>query len=145
MGDRCYVRVTFRESDTPKVNEILGGGENPFDELEDDGRPGVVVGIAFEANYGWVEEMLLLARAGVPFQVYNGAGSEYGDGLGVSTGDGKIVEAGADMNGYIIARIDPKTGDPVPDDLQAARAFIAAEKKVGELFGAAGSPAGASS
>lgn len=135
MGDRCYVRVTFRESDEAKINEVIGAGESPFNERDID-RPGVLFGIAFEANYGWSSELSELAKAGVPFIAFNDAGGEYGPGLTAAI-DGDIAEVDASPEGEIVVRFNRETGEPGPGSLTYAKAYLAIEQRVEEALDAA--------
>lgn len=135
MGDRCYVRVHFRESDEPTINKILGYGESPFEEREID-RPGVLLGIAFEANYGWCAELTELAKTGIPFIAFNDAGGEYGPGLTASI-DGEVAEVDASPEGEIVVRFNRETGEPGPDSIAYAQTYLAIEKRVEEALDAA--------
>ncbi len=135
MGDRCYVRVTFRESDEPKINKILGYGESPFDERDID-RPGVLFGVAFEANYGWSAELTELAKTGIPFIAFNDAGGEYGPGLTASI-DGEVAEVDASPEGDIVVRFSRETGEVGPGSLTYAKGYFAIEKRVEAALDAA--------
>lgn len=130
MGDRCYLSIYWKKSDTEKLlaTEVFAATtlESIFDEVEEEGEQ--MHGVVFEANYGWWTELTELAKAGVVFHGWHDAGGTYGDGVFCSW-DSEYFEAEAlyDWTGPAVA-LD-EDGNPIPSGLARARAYLAAFKK----------------
>jgi len=99
MGDRCYLEIEFSRNDLPRFNEILK--DKLWDGVfwdEENGDELKVVAVVYEANYGWYDEIRALARAGLTFTVYHGAGGAYGPCV-YACYKGDLVGCSADCDG----------------------------------------------
>lgn len=101
MGDRCYLQITFRESDRETVGRIMG----TFD-TEDCNENETVTADQLEVNYGALREREELAMAGVPFEGYHdGCAGAYSEHCFASAG-GVMVEC-LSLDAQPVARIKP--------------------------------------
>lgn len=131
MGDRCYLRMRFLESDLEKVSEILGE-KLDADEMEEE--DGALVYIDEESNYGLGSAREALAKADVIFDGNHEAGDDYPkcEFCGI---DGQSLELEGEDN-FPWARVgyNLDTGQVDWKAVEEARAFYAARAKVKASF-----------
>lgn len=102
MSDVCSFEMIILKKDKERVDKIM------FDEVvewseeddNDDNENGTVTLFEDEANYGYYEQCRDLAKAGIAFFGYNGAGSGYGQGV-FACYDGHLAEANAIEDGPV--------------------------------------------
>lgn len=129
MGDRCYVRLTVREVDRLTVDDVFGDGA--FEE-ETPIAHGCIELIHSEMNYGGYSHLEHLAARGVPFTAFNGAGGDYGEGLTVSTGDGRIYCADCHDGGPVVS-LDV-FGEVPAERMKSARQFCWMQAKADAIL-----------
>lgn len=119
MGDRCWLSMTFKTSDLPVFEEVLGKG---FWNERDENGDGVTVHVC-EANYGWYEERLKLAKRGITFWGSHGEGDEYGAATFVAHA-GEYEEVEAIHDGSPVVRVEAP-GIATKADMNGVRNYFA--------------------
>lgn len=99
MGDACNFDMVILKEDKEKVDKIMFGEAVGWPEEEDNGD-GTITLVEYEANYGYHNQCRKLAKAGIVFSGYNGAGGGYGQGV-FACYDGHLAEANAIEDGPI--------------------------------------------
>lgn len=99
MSDYCNFDMTILKKDKEKVDEIMFGSIVRWPE-ENDNEDGTVTLVEYEANYGYYDQCRNLAKAGIIFSGYNGAGGGYGQGV-FACWYGHLVEANAIEDGPV--------------------------------------------
>ena len=133
MGDRCYLTLYWKTSDTKKFLKALnregcGDGLDPsgyFDEI-DQTEP-TSRGSVEEANYAWCAELTRIAKRGIVFHGNHSEGGEYGPFVFVSWG-GRYYENETDRDTTPTVGLDDD-GNPFPNQLAQARRYLWAIKK----------------
>ena len=111
MGDRCYLEVTMAEKDRERFERLVikdkpSWGPNFWNEswVEDD----VFTGTLEEVNYGFYEELGMLAAEGCKFYGFQGAGGSYGAAKFVSVNN-VVCYVQVDEQDNIVVPINLKT------------------------------------
>lgn len=108
MGDRCWMRMCFRKSDSRKIADILGADVEGqvFDELNEHEHANYVEGQINEMNYGGLRPREEMTKAKIPFYGCHGPGYEYTEYVFASF-DGEMVDIPAlDATEPVIAIAD---------------------------------------
>ena len=97
MGDRCYCWGYVRRADWPRFQELTEADESPHLVQ----RPGLVSFDVQDANYALHRELEKAAAGMLAFYAFNDRGDTYTSGVAVSAGDGVLLTADTDANGYV--------------------------------------------
>lgn len=130
MGDRCYMRLEFRECDKALVIEHLGVEENYFEATD---RPGIFEVVEEQADGGLTDAREALAEAGVPFIGWHGAGEQY-DSFEFAAADGVMVEAPCLYDSGPVVTLT-QVGQIDPISLKIARDYFTTLRKAEALLG----------
>lgn len=144
MGDRCYVEVTFSQTDIDTVCRALLGmddsdkltavsPEDVFSQSAYNDTDNTVCGSIEEANYGMHEEWEALAQQGVQFCGFHHAGGSY-DGMEFCSDGTQLFTVPIDGGGYKVVQIDDSTGLPNQRDLEAVADYLFIYKEVHKYF-----------
>jgi len=108
MSDTCWLEMTFRRRDLPKLNATLEHRmcDGTFWNEEDSDEKEIIASI-YEADYGWYDEIHALAKAGVTFTASSGPGSNYGPSI-YACYKGKLIECNTDINETPVAQVTEK-------------------------------------
>lgn len=127
MGDRCFLEMTVRRSDTERVLDLLGiYGEPAPDDADKEGHGHIEVG---EANYGLPDERERIAKLGIPFVGSHESGSSYGP-VCFAAADGEMIEVAA-LEGEPVCRVrnGPSGAEPDPDVMKTIRRYFLLERR----------------
>ena len=133
MGDRCFFSMTVLKEDRDRVTNIMfgeGWAKYPWPEEEDNGD-GTITLIEHEANYGYWDQRQELAKAGMVFEGYHGAGGEYGECVFACI-NGEHVDAAA-IEATPVALVN-REGQVEGGSLKAARDYYQVLEQVEEHF-----------
>jgi hypothetical protein len=119
MGDRAYVRLTCRQEDAGRFEQI------GFVEDRTEGELAVSM-VDEEANYAHYSELTELAKAHVVFCGWHDAGGDYDGAMFASGGDGQYHEALSTSHESLpLVRVKPD-GSIAEGDLDRVRDFYSA-------------------
>lgn len=99
MSDCCNFDMTILKRDKEKIDEIMFSEVVRWSE-ENDNEDGTITLVEYEANYGYYDQCRRLAKAGIVFSGFNGAGGGYGQGVFACYG-GCLAEANAIEDGPV--------------------------------------------
>ena len=128
MGDRCFIEITMRREDLSRFGAHVHAepGAEWWDRIVDDNPDTATVSV-LEANYGWYDERVEAASAGIPFYGTHSEGGEYGP-YAFASWKGIHREAPLDCDGDMVV--------PVGEDLKPLyglsriRKYLAVLRKV---------------
>ena len=135
MGDRCFLEMTLRREDLPKIAPLVCCNSNGewWDDLHDhDSNPDLVNASVYEANYAWLDERQEAAKAGIAFMGTHGEGGCYGP-CAFAAVDGDMSEAPLNHDGYLIIAVDDDL-KPVEGAEDCIRAYVNRRRAVERLF-----------
>lgn len=119
MGDRAYVRLTCRQADVGRFEQI------GFVEDCTEGELAVSM-LDEEANYAHYTELIELAKENIVFCGWHDVGGDYDGAMFASGGDGQYHEALLTSHESLpLVRVKPD-GAIVEDDLDRVREYYSA-------------------
>jgi len=131
MGDRCYLSMWWKKSDTEKLlaasRGVFGACSKPediFSDVEEDGEE--IHGSRDEANYGWFEQLTAMAKAGLVFHGWHGPGGEYGEKVFLGF-NGEYIEVDSVRQEPVVPVDDD--GNPEVNPLAQVRHYVETMKK----------------
>lgn len=151
MGDRCYLQAEFHPDDyrnllaeIPQCNYIdddyMPAFLRPFEKPPEasawmlNEEKGHIYVEWSDVNYGAYDDFERLARVGIRFSVWHGAGVDYSPGAYVSCGDGKfhVAKTSWDHDAPVVELDDNALTNKI--QLGHARRFIKAREKLRGQF-----------
>lgn len=132
MGDSCWFQISFARKDLDRFKEVLK------DEAEDDDgrfwdeewyKPGddKMTVVIDDANYGWSDQLEMLAKAHLTFHGEHAAGGTYGP-MAFVCFKGEFVDVNTDHDGTPTVAV-PKRGIVSGDELaRVNRYYVLLEK-----------------
>ena len=101
MSDTCWLRLSLPRKDLAKFNKVLKDkvyNDGFWDEDHSEENDRNIDAIIYDANYGWSDEILELAKAGLTFSGEHSAGSEYGP-MAFACYKGELIDVNTDHEG----------------------------------------------